>query len=294
MWLGLSIIPLLLLSCAAVFAADLDETYAEKVSRMHVFGEPLRWCGVGEPTEDESKALYDLAQIVEKQRLKPTLIEVPREDGGRTIRRAPIKYELLEGFIAEHPDSGWTPSVRAYLGKWYRQQGRYTRALEHWEKAWESTKEGNVQLSTSNAESAERKQVADFALAHWSSLLASLGRVDALKEIFEATKGRGFSEPYLQQMFDAAGEGYRSMLMQPEFSFQCGTYALQEVAMKLTNVARLTNAPGLLGEPSPRAGFTLEALVKIAERNGLQVAAVKRPKKGSFTEGSEACASETD
>jgi hypothetical protein len=49
----------------------------------------------------------------------------------------------------------------------YREHGRYTPALEHWEQAWAATR---------HHKTGDGKAVADYALAHWTRLLASLGR----------------------------------------------------------------------------------------------------------------------
>jgi hypothetical protein len=77
--------------------------------------------------------------------------------------------------VVTYPDSPWVPSLRINLGKYYRDNGQYTLALEHWEAAWEATK---------HYPAGEGKKVADYALAHWTRLLAGLGRVETLDRLF--------------------------------------------------------------------------------------------------------------
>src|SRR5206468_11693477 len=127
----------------------------------------------------------------------PVLIRTGVTNGdsiSMTVRQVPVDYTLLDQFISAHADSPWTPCLRAGLGQYYREQGRYTLALDHWQKAWAATK----------SLSGPGKHVADFTLAHWSSLLARLGRVETLHELFAETKGRPLDGGYLQSLCDAS------------------------------------------------------------------------------------------
>src|SRR5438128_105097 len=137
--------------------------WQDKVAQTRIFPEPLVWTGQIAPPEEESAALYAIVKRLDEQMRNPAIIRTGITNGvaaSTTVRRAPLDYSSLEGFIDAHRGSGWTPCLRANLGKLYREQGRYTPALEHWEKAWAATK----------SLTGPGKHVADFTLAHWASL----------------------------------------------------------------------------------------------------------------------------
>src|SRR5262249_38405497 len=130
----------------------------------------------------------------------------------------------LEKFITDHPDSPWLPSLRANLARYYREHGRYTRALQHWELAWNATHA---------AKHGAAKGVADFTFAHSTRLLGSLGRMDTLRSLYQETQGRTFDSGPLEQIINGTKEGYRDMLMQPGVCFKCGTFALINIGKTL-------------------------------------------------------------
>ena len=109
--------------------------------------------------------------------------------------------ELYEQFIAVHRDSPWTPALRTQLGFAYHQQGRLSKALEHWQEVWPVIKD----LPDGNG-----KVVADFTLAHYTQLLAALGRVDELSRILSDTKDRAVatSGRRLQYLLDSSREAW--------------------------------------------------------------------------------------
>ncbi len=185
---------------------------------------------------------------------------------GRTatvFHRTEPDLSPLEQFVATHPGSAWVPSLRAQLGKCYRERGRCTLALRHWEAAWQVTRQMD----------GDGKLVADFTLAHWVQLLASLGRTEMLRTLFSETEGRTMDGGPLQQTFNAAREGYESMLRSPGTSFMCGTYGMFHAAGALG----WTNVTELLSVPSPVGGFTLAELSELSSRFKLGFSAVKRP-----------------
>jgi YD repeat-containing protein len=256
-------------------SAEEPVSWTDRVMPSRIFGESLMWVGKEPPSEAESKALYELVTVITEQlqnQLMPAGLK-NHEGIAKSFKSLPIDYAVLEQFIQTYPDSAWTPCLRANLGKYYRKQGRYTLALQRWELAWAATKHLG----------GPSKRVADFTLAHWTSLLASLGRVDTLRKLFDETKNRPLDGGYLQQMFDAAREGYQAMLVHPGSSFQCGNYALHQLAHALNRTNFLaplgseSPAVKLLEVPSPSGGFTLKALAELADHNGLDLVAVKRP-----------------
>jgi len=170
----------------------------ERIAQAPVFLEPIVCVGEGRPERAESEALWAAIEVMREQGAKPGV-------------------EALEMFLETHPESRWTPSVRASLGYYYRDIGRYSLALKHLEAAWEATQ---------NAPSANGKKVADYALAHWTRLLARLGRVETLAKVFRESDGRVLDGGPLEQVYQSALEGYLSMLFRPEASFRCGSLAV--------------------------------------------------------------------
>jgi hypothetical protein len=75
----------------------------------------------------------------------------------REIARA--SADELEGFIANRPNSVWTPSLRNQLGLYYITRGLTSRAMDHWRTAWDMTAQLNDPDSMA---------VADFALAQYT------------------------------------------------------------------------------------------------------------------------------
>lgn len=120
-----------------------ERTYEDQITRTRVFSSGgIVWVGEISPSESESSQLWEAIQ-----KFKTDGVE------------AGIK--ALDQFVAAHPQSQWTPSLQAHLGKWHREHGRFTLALKYWESAWNSTK---------SFKGGQEKGIADLTLAHWASL----------------------------------------------------------------------------------------------------------------------------
>ena len=117
------------ITCTLALLPFLSMTATEapnalKVKGQQLFTTPLEWVGVDAPPEAESSRLLDAISVFETSGTK----------GG---------YQALEGFLKANPHSAWSPALRAHLAETYRNNGRYSLALSHWNAAWESTKAGN-------------------------------------------------------------------------------------------------------------------------------------------------------
>jgi RHS repeat-associated protein len=250
------ILTLLLIAGAALpplrAAVALDPALArmpviERIVSAPVFEEPLTWVGDGLPDDEESEALW-------------AAIDLMRQLGPGA------GFEAIEAFIEAYPDSVWTPSLRCNLAFYYREWGRNTLALEHWAAAWDATAE---------ATDLGGKRVADFTLAHWTRLLASLGRAEALTVLFAETEGRMLDGGPLQERMYATQESYRRMISDPAVAYRCGTLAVvrlaRELALPNTDLSRVKNAP------APGTGFSLAELHNLATDAGLPVVPLRRP-----------------
>ncbi|MCL4181514.1 MAG: hypothetical protein KJ072_27720 [Verrucomicrobia bacterium] len=252
----MSLLLLLMMAWAALLplraAVALDPALArmpviERIVTAPVFEEPLTWVGDGFPGDEESDALW-------------AAIDVMRELGPRP------GFEALEAFIEAFPDSAWTPSVRSNLAFHYREIGRYTLALDHWAAAWDAT---------GAAVDPGGKRVADFTLAHWTRLLISLGRQEALTVLFAETQGRELDGGPLQERLYATQESYRRMVRDPAVAYRCGTLAVLRLARELALPGM--DVSGILSAQAPGTGFSLAELSKLATDARLPVVALRRP-----------------
>jgi RHS repeat-associated protein len=137
--------------------------------------------------------------------------------------------------------------------------------LAHWESAWKVAKDQS---------DAPAREVASKAVAGWTRLLGSLGRIEEQTALFAEAKrlglDRGAQAPYLQ----ATREGHETMKRRPEISYRCGSYALGQVVKCLqpTNEAWKT----IHAMSSPDGGFQMSQLVDLAGTNGYAMVAARR------------------
>jgi len=218
---------------------------SEQISHIALFYQPLAAIGKAPPTEAENQRLWHEIERTRDHVAEPDLAG-------------------LEKFLTDHPDSAWGPSLHANLGCWDYEHGLYTRALNHWQTAWKAT-----HLETGGP----AKAVADFTFAHWTRLLASLGRVETLRELFNETQGRVFDGGPLQQMINSSKEGYRMMMTDPGDCFKCGTYALINLGRQIKGA---TFPIGPIEEvPSPTNGFSMARVVELGAGVGLELVAAR-------------------
>jgi tetratricopeptide (TPR) repeat protein len=220
--------------------------YADQLSHARLFSQPLTWVGANPPSADETFAVYQAA-------------------GLDASSPSPDVIGALDAFIKSHPDSAWTASLEANLAKYYRSLGRYAEALDYWQKAWQSTKDGS---------DARSRMVADFTIAYWTQLLSSLGRVQELSELITTANGRQWSRPEYQKEFNLARQSLDVMRQDPGVSYRCGTLALYNVAGALGVNSEYKS---LLDLDSPATGFSMPQLLSLSKQYHLGLTAVKRP-----------------
>ena len=197
-------------------AAEQDNRVTARDNNIneHAFAEPIVAAEVA--SEPESQ---DLEAILEGTRAKVGQAQ-PGDKLKTAARARQEEIAALEAFVASHRGTAWTPSVQANLGQYHRQQGRFTLALQHWEAAWQATK---------HHRNGQGKRVADYVLAHWTRLLASLGRTESLAALFQENRGRELDQGPLSQKWARTREAFRQMQRRPGLSYQCGTFALEAV-----------------------------------------------------------------
>jgi hypothetical protein len=227
-----------LLSVPARAATGVTLSEVAPVGRIAAFIRPIVWLSDQAPTSDDTSALASAFHVWLTQ----------GEVAGA---------QAMELFVSTYTNSAWLPSLEGQLGKYYRERGRYTLALQHWAASWAATR---------NATDGPAKEVADFTLAFYTRLLASLGRIETLDEIFAETSGRILDHGVLSQIYVGTMEGWAQMHRQPGHSYRCGAFALSEVAKALrgNNYDRTA-----FNAPSPATGFSVSDLVAMQNKINL-------------------------
>jgi RHS repeat-associated protein len=173
--------------------------------------------------------------------------------------------EQMKEYVAANPNSPYTSWLENSLATMYRNAGRITPALNHWNTVWQRLKDTN---------DPESRKEANHALAGQAELLTMLGRVGELHDLLQSAEGRAISDPADRERIEKAREGYVMMLRYPELNFRCGTLALAEIARMQDKPASTIDA--LIQEPSPKEGISLLRLVQLSRQYNLGLVAVKR------------------
>jgi len=171
----------------------------------------------------------------------------------------------LEQFIARHPQSPWTPALHHALAESSRQNGRYTRALTHWDAAWNELKESR---------DSGGRELANHVLAGQLELLSSLGRVETLSELLKAAEGRTILEHNDRRRIEIAREALMIMASHPGLSYRCGSLALANIARAQQRPQAVIDA--LVAEQSTTHGISLLRLGDLSRQHGLGLVEVKR------------------
>ena len=226
--------------------AGAGERLAGQIVGRPVFPDPLLWVGAQAPEEVET---LELLGVIESLKGKATVGE---------------ELAALEAYLAGHPESAWSASLRANVAKVYRKRGRFTQALDHWERAWNSAR---------GKEGPYSKAVGDQVLAQWTELLVRLGQEEKMGQVLGEAANRTLDGGPLQQVYNANIEAYGRMLADPGQAHRCGIVALEAVGRELD-----PSASGLLGlesEVGTRDGLSMADLVEMAERANLRLVAVQ-------------------
>ncbi len=148
----------------------------------------------------------------EEAKLAATLKDyVSRED--------PDDASALEIYISENPSGSWTPGLRVTYGVRLYHQGRFSEALDCFEKAW---------IKLKDSRDPKIREVSVSAAAELASLYARLGRMEELRTVLKEVDGMQVSGANTEKIRMAA-EGLESMVAMPEHSFKCGPFALRNI-----------------------------------------------------------------
>jgi RHS repeat-associated protein len=196
---------------------------------------------------------------------------VLKKDDPIVTRRAVAKAEVasFEEYLGAHPESAWTPSILAQLGKYYERRGQKSLAIARWESALEMTKD---------AEEGNGKAVADYVLANWTRLLANVGQWEKLEAAYQLWGDRILDGGVLSRVWLSTQERYAVALQNPQQGKQCGLEALVQVALRLGEAGKVAGGQ-LKWEPLHSVavqadGMSLAQLQDLAGKAGLRMAAV--------------------
>lgn len=217
------------------------ESAFERISQHPLVAHRLQWVGTDGAKEPDSFAF---------------------EEALSRSKTSDVTESLIE-FMAEHPENGWTPSVRLSFAKGYCGRGLTTKGLEALRNGWRDYNGGQSRAG---------REIADQFLGTLSQVLATLGRVEELEGLFAAADGREFVSGGAARMWRDSHEGYFTMKHYPQVAFRCGTFALSGVFQVLKKTESFRD------EPSPTNGFALGALAELARKQGVAMRAVKRMK----------------
>jgi RHS repeat-associated protein len=171
----------------------------EEIRHVRLFVEPLVPVGAAPSAEENRQLANALHQYVQ--------------------RSVVDDFSSLEQFVANHPDSPWTPSLLFNLGMECYTAGWYSKALAAYEKAWPLLKSATDPAS---------KALADRAVGELALMYARIGRMNELSTLLASIKGRVLVGPGSDKV-NGARQGLWTMQHNPEIAFRCGPLALDRI-----------------------------------------------------------------
>lgn len=229
--------------CLAASISTVQAQTTQQILQMRTFREGLVWIGDKEPNEAENKELLQVLGHLQQPEWRAD----------------------LERFLRDHPASPWAASLHYDYASFCRRTGRTTKALEHFEAAWNCAKDDT---------SAAGKRLSGTVLANWTDLLSSLGRLDELKRLVAIGDRWHFVNAADGNKFQGAKHSYLLMQQHPEMAYRCGTFALKAVGGVMEPTNQMLE--GLVAVPSPTNGFSIAGLLDLAKKYGLNLVAVRR------------------
>jgi RHS repeat-associated protein len=170
---------------------------------------------------------------------------------------------LLERFVSGNSSSPWVAAIKINLGYLAYQKGYFTKAVNAWREVWESLRK---------AESSDARLVAESAGVEYALMLARVGRMEELQAITNELGDRQFRGTNWSKL-QSAREGLWAMTNRPDVSFRCGPYAVSNVATKING---RKDSGWLKSIKSPKQGFSLNEVGKMAEGQNLKMQAARR------------------
>ncbi|MEQ1742928.1 MAG: RHS repeat-associated core domain-containing protein [Candidatus Nitrotoga sp.] len=173
-------------------------------------------------------------------------------------------YHALTDFLIAHPESGWEAALLTNLGLSYYHAGRFSMAIDAWEKAWKS---GKAVSETRG------KALIDRALGELMRMHARIGHADRLEELFAEMGSRAVTGSATEAVAGAR-EGLWMMRHEPGISYLCGPMALKNLL--LSQGASSKQVEFLSAYRSGIHGVSLSEVGRLAEQAKLSYTLIQR------------------
>jgi RHS repeat-associated protein len=182
------------------------------------------------------------------------LITAVEQFATRTVRD---DFSSLERFLENNPRSPWAPGLQAQLGSEYYRVGRYSRAIDAWNRAWtaQDAETGDDGMASANRAGSE------LALMY-----ARLGRMAELRPLLGQLERRPNSGQVPRNL-RGARDGLWSMEHRPEVSFRCGPLALDRICFA-TDRSKAGNQL-IQDSQSTKNGFSAKELAELSRQLGM-------------------------
>jgi len=177
-------------------------------------------------------------------------------------------FTPLEKFLTQYPNTAYKAAMLINLGYLAYHYGYYSRAVDDYEKAWTLAK-----ALPSTDVTAEQKIISDAGIK-LAGMYARLGRRTDLEQLVKDL------DPYPKwgtetNAYQATVQGVLMMKLKPEHAFNCGPFALLNIALAhpefRADKMKLINAQAI-----PDQGFSVAQLEKLAKDAGLNFQAARR------------------
>lgn len=232
-WLALAAAATCALCAGSVAAQPLRPVAPD--GRLGVFEEPLVAIGSASPAEER-----ELREAVSTYRASGD----------------PVKVSSLERFIHKHPNTPWKVALLTNIGLAYEHGGYFSKALEAFRRAWHAAPDSGTP---------EQRALHERALGELLWLDTRVGRAEELRSLFAQLGSRELLGPASEKLA-AAREGLWDLQHNPGDAYRCGAVALADVLPLETSAPKLDR---LSQARSPRGGFNLAQLARLAEAGGV-------------------------
>jgi RHS repeat-associated protein len=214
----------------------------DEIYRVHFFEEPLV------PIKNGNDELAD--NTVENRDLVSALAKF-------TNRPSADDFIAITDFLNTHPHSRWRGALLTNLGIVYRRTGYFTLARDSWKQAWELMK---------NENDPKIKVLADRAMSELLLIYCWVGEYEKTEARLKEMDERVMEGPASGRIVGIRSASW-TMKNHPEQSFMCGPYALIQLLSKKDSTISVIEK--LRGAQSPRSGFSLDEVQKMAHDAGL-------------------------
>ena len=210
------------------------------------FEEPLIPIG-GDATATENRELADILVTFSQRK--------GRDD-----------YKPLEDFLLAHPQSAWQTSILLNLGLLDLHVGRYSKALDAWQRAWTLAKD----LPTPTAAG---KAIIDRTLAELIVMNARIGEMDKMNALIKIADTRDLQGSSREKV-EGAKQALVLMKNHPEGSFRCGPLAVEKLRNMMDHNDR--SKWKLVTDTSTQKGTSLLQLKKLSTKLSMDMIVAQR------------------